>query len=275
MPNISFTNKYQPIPKSYKKKFPFKLGTTSFIYPDDYIPNAQMLAPYVDEVELLIFESTWPDSIPSTETIERLRIIGKETSLKYNIHLPIDVSLTASDPKVHEHGVRVLCQVIERTSPLCPSTYTLHLPFNRKLNNDKEIKKRLDNACKGLEKILQTGIKSSLISVETLEYPFEWVKPLINDFNLSICMDIGHLFLYNFDPESFYDKFSDKISIIHLHGVRDKQDHISLEKLSQDHMQIVKKILKQFKGIVSLEVFSYKNLVPSLILLDKEINRKE
>jgi len=266
--------KYKPLPKSYKKKFPFKLGTTSFIYPDDYIPNAAMLGPYVDEIELLIFESAWPDSIPSIETIEKLGNIGKESGLKYNIHLPTDVSLTDSDLKVREHGIKILRQVIERTSPLCPSTYTLHLPFNKKSDNDKDIKKRLDNACKSIEKILLEGIKSSLISVETLDYPFDWIKPVICDLNLSICMDIGHLFLYNFDPEAFYNEHFDKISIIHLHGVRDNQDHIALDKLSQERMQIAMKILKRFKGIVSMEVFSYKNLVPSLLLLDKEINRK-
>ena len=267
MPN-NFCKKYQPLSKSYKKQFPFKIGTTSFIYPDNYIPNVQMLGPYVDEIELLIFESTWQDSIPSIETIEKLRSLGKEYGLEYNIHLPTDVSLTDFDLKSWEHGINILHQAIERTSPLCPSTYTLHLPFNRKSDSEKEIKKRLDNAYKGIEKILLTGIKSSLISIETLDYPFDWIKPVIYDLNLSICMDIGHLFLYNFDVESFYNEFYDKISIIHLHGVRDNQDHIALDKLSQERMKIVMKILNRFKGIVSMEVFSYKNLVPSLILLD-------
>lgn len=272
MPNFSTINKYQPVPGLYKNKFPFKLGTTSFIYPDDYIPNAQMLGPCVDELELLIFESSWPDSIPSYETIEKLKLIKEEFDLEYNIHLPTDVSLTASDLNIRTHSMEILSHVIEITSLLCPSTYTLHLPFNRKLNNDRDIKKKLNNAYSGIEKLLLTGVESTVISVETLEYPFEWVQPLINDLNLSICMDIGHLFLYNFDTESFYEKYSDKISIIHLHGVKDKRDHISLDKFSKTRIRAVKNILAHFKGIVSLEVFSYKNLVSSLEVLNNELN---
>lgn len=232
-----------------------------------------MLGTYVDELELLVFESKWPDSIPSIQTVERLKITGREYDLKYNIHLPTDVCLTDMDIKAREHAAEILSLVIERTAPLCPSTYTLHLPFYPGSDNENEIRKRLDNAYKGIEKLLLTGIKSSLISVETLDYPFEWIKPVVYDLNLSICMDIGHLFLYNFDPVSFYDKYCNKISIIHLHGVRDKCDHISLEKLSQERMQIVMKILGSFKKTVSLEVFSYKNLATSLALLDRKINQ--
>jgi hypothetical protein len=34
---------YPPLSKSYKGLFPFNIGTTSFIYPDDYVPNEKML----------------------------------------------------------------------------------------------------------------------------------------------------------------------------------------------------------------------------------------
>jgi len=46
---------YTALPKSYKHAYPFKLGTTSFIYPDGYVPNVKMLGPYMDEIELLFF----------------------------------------------------------------------------------------------------------------------------------------------------------------------------------------------------------------------------
>ena len=86
---------YLPPPRSVKGCYPFRLGTTSFIYPDHYVPNVQMLGPYFDEVELLMFESRWPDSLPTGETIDALARISAETDLGYNIHLPTDVSLAA------------------------------------------------------------------------------------------------------------------------------------------------------------------------------------
>jgi hypothetical protein len=86
---------YPALPKSYKGVYPFKIGTTSFIYPASYTQNVTMLAPYVDEIELLLFESA-PDSLPSIHEIKKLLSLSKEFDLTYNVHLPIDISL--SDP---------------------------------------------------------------------------------------------------------------------------------------------------------------------------------
>ena len=55
--------------KSYKGRFPFTLATTSFIYPDDYVPNVRRLGPYLDEIELLCYESA---HLPARGTIEEL-----------------------------------------------------------------------------------------------------------------------------------------------------------------------------------------------------------
>jgi len=60
---------YPSLPKSYKGLYPFKIGTTSFIYPAGYAQNVKMLGPYVDEIELLLFEGA-PDSLPSTQEIK-------------------------------------------------------------------------------------------------------------------------------------------------------------------------------------------------------------
>jgi hypothetical protein len=46
---------YPALNKSYKGLFPFNIGTTSFIYPDDYVPNVKMLGPYLGNIELLLF----------------------------------------------------------------------------------------------------------------------------------------------------------------------------------------------------------------------------
>ncbi len=47
---------YKKLPEIYKNSFPFKISCPSFIYKDDYIPNIKMLAPFMDEIELLFFE---------------------------------------------------------------------------------------------------------------------------------------------------------------------------------------------------------------------------
>ena len=118
---------YPALARSYKSMFPFKLGTTSFIYPDDYIPNVKMLGPYLDEIELLLFESLPADALPSKAVIAELSDLAREYDLTYNIHLPTDVSISAAQPEKQQQAVDTILSVIDRVAPLCPTAYSLHI----------------------------------------------------------------------------------------------------------------------------------------------------
>ena len=54
-------NSYPVLENSYKGQYPFRLGTTSFIYPAGYADNVTLIGPCVDEIELLFFESLGSD----------------------------------------------------------------------------------------------------------------------------------------------------------------------------------------------------------------------
>jgi sugar phosphate isomerase/epimerase len=259
---------YIPLPKSYKKAYPFKLGTTSFIYPDNYVPNVKMLGPYLDEIELLMFESA-AESLPSKQEIQSLSRLGEEFDLTYNVHLPVDVPLTDHNPSAARESAEAIQRVIDLAAPLSPSTYTLHLHYDEDSRDKASVEKWQETAYQNVSQLLDTGISPDIISIETLDYPFEWAEKIITDFNLSVCIDMGHLIIYGFDPEAVFDQYYHKISIIHLHGVEKGRDHIALDRLPLEHMNIVIKILRRFTGVVSLEVFSYKNLTASLAFLEK------
>ena len=258
-----------PLPKSYKNAYPFRLGTTSFIYPDTYVPNVRMLAPYLDEIELLLFESA-SESLPTKHEIETLALLSEESDVTYNIHLPTDISLTDPDSSARCHTVETIHNIMNLTSPLSPSTYTLHLPYNQESRKKEDVKKwqeRTNGSMIQLTEALSTF--HFPLSIETLDYPFEWAEKIVTDHNLSLCMDIGHLMVHGFDAQAFFQKYADIISIIHLHGVENGQDHIALNRLSEKNIHLVMKILKQFRGVVSLEVFSYHHLNASLNFLEE------
>ena len=65
------------IAKSYKGLFPFKLGTTSYIYPAPILPNVMRLAPFLDEIELVLFESSCEDNLPGKDQIHRLKELSR------------------------------------------------------------------------------------------------------------------------------------------------------------------------------------------------------
>ena len=143
---------YPPLRKSYKGLFPFKIGTTSFIYPDDYVPNVKMLGPCMDEIELLMFESQAVDSIPSNAVIAKLGQLSRKFDLSYNVHLPTDVSITDRDHARQKNAVDSLARVIEHVQPLLPSALVLHLPFDDTLS-EQNISIWRDRVYRNLKKL--------------------------------------------------------------------------------------------------------------------------
>lgn len=265
---------YPPLPKSYKGSFPFKIGTTSFIYPDSYVRNVKTLAPYLDEIELIFFESA-PDSLPSNHEIKEIFSLANEYDISYNIHLPLDISLGATEPSTRHFAIETIKQVMDLTAALSPSTYTLHLPYEEIDFENERIKRWKERIHNSLEALCTSGINSRIISIETLNYPLEWVEDILIDFNLSVCMDLGHLILYGLDMKDVFDRYKNRTSIIHLHGANERRDHQPLDLLSKSNLKTILEMLKRFKGVVSIEVFSYDHLNASLKHLESVWEKHE
>lgn len=258
----------KPLSKSYKSGFPFKLATTSFIYPDNILPNVRMLSPFVDEIELILFESR-RESLPTPQDILELARIGEAENLTYNVHLPLDISIADPDSGKGETAIRAMHQVMDLTNSLNPSTWTLHLTCDEVANGQESLEKWQGRAKERLEKFLSPGYPEARISIENLSQPFEWTAPLIYDLGLSICMDVGHLMTNGFDAEAFYRQYQERITIIHLSGVENGKDHLGLDRMEPSRLESLMDILKGFTGVLCLEIFSYDDLTASLDVLEK------
>ncbi len=252
--------------KALKNRYPFRLGTTSFIYPDLYSENVKKLAPYVDEIELLFFESIHPEAIPDAYEIKALAELKKMSEITYNIHLPTDVVIAAANPSERNRAVDVISRVIDLTEELDPVTYTLHIPYEEYPGGTNVWQAYV---LKGLATLFENGMDQSLISLETLDYSPDLFHEALDRFDISICLDIGHMFVHGYDPLAFYGKFKERISIIHLHGVDGGSDHLSLDQLQDSNCVIVRDILKDFTGSLSIEVFSFNDLRTSLDVFEK------
>lgn len=255
------------LPKSYKGSFSFKIGTTSFIYPAGYVQNVRMLAPYLDEIELLLFESA-PEGLPSTHKVEQLFNVSNEFDLTYNIHLPLDIFLGAPERSIRQFALETVIRIMDLTAPLSPSTYTLHLPYDEAGFDNEQVKRWRDRLDESMKKLVSAGISGDMISIETLDYPMDWLEDILVDFNLSVCIDVGHLMLFGFDLDAVFNKHKKRTSILHLHGVDNQKDHLPLDRLTKENAETVIRMLKQYEGVVSLEVFSFDHLKASLNFLD-------
>lgn len=245
-----------------KKRYPFRLGTTSFIHPADYAFNVRQLAPFVDEIELLLFES---EHLPSNSDINTLHTLAQDHDITYNVHLPTDTDLAAEVPAIRQQSVALISKAMDRVALLNPTTQTLHLPLHTdKLDIDRvgEWQKR---AIEGLTCLLDaTGVATNQISIETLDFSPEWIKPIVEMLDLSVCVDVGHMILHGFDLKKVLGLFAARTTMLHLHGVTAGRDHLSLRHIETDDRKTISRYLKGFKGSVSIEVFSLARLKESM-----------
>jgi sugar phosphate isomerase/epimerase len=213
--------------------------------------------------------------MPSKNEIKMLSLLSNEFDLSYNIHLPTDIFLGDQDPLLQHHAVETIKKVVDLTAPLSPSTHTLHLSYGETNLEKESIKRWQERLYNSIEQLVATGLNSEIISIETLTYPLDWVEKILNYFNLSVCIDLGHLMIQGVDFEEIFFKYAPLTTIIHLHGVEDRRDHQSLSRLSESDMETVIGILQRFTEVVSLEVFSYNELINSLNVLEKSWQRYE
>lgn len=266
---------YTPLPKSYKKMFPFKLSTTSYIYPDHILPNVAMLAPFLDEIELVLFESQGHDNYPDDAKIKGLMSFCLRQDIAFNIHLPMDIFLGDENEEMRTKGISVVKTVIGRTLRLNPSVYVLHFDLrNRNGRGETDIEAWRRRLLRSVEEMAQNGIDLDCIAVETLGYPFEWIEDIVEQFGFSICLDIGHILISGQDLRFYLDKYLPKTPIIHLHGFQNGIDHLGIDRLPDSTLTLIFSHLRNYHGIVSIEVFSIEDLKKSLVTLEEEWGRR-
>lgn len=249
--------------------YPFRLGTTSFIYADGYIPNVKLLGPWLDEIELLFFESNAIYDFPTKEDVKELLRLAGEHRISYNVHMPLDLNPGHPDASIRGRSVQIIARIYDLIWPLSPTTLTVHLPFHGDARSTKDIAGWRERIHRSLEQIIQTGIPAGIVSIETLNYPIRWIEDIISEMHFSVCMDVGHLVVHAFDLSEFYRRYQKQIAIIHLHGVSGGQDHMALDQLVTRNSVQMMRVLKHFSGSVSLEVFSFDHLKRSLRHLEK------
>jgi sugar phosphate isomerase/epimerase len=245
------------------------MGTTSFIFPDHYARNVQLLGPFFDEIELLFFESRFEDSLPSIKIIQELKDLSKQHDVSYNIHLPVDISLGDDSMIKRMHAVDTIKRFIDRTQPLSPSTSTLHLVKPESIQNQTDIRNWQDALYWSLGKLVDKEFNGKNLSIENLLYPMDLIEPVIREFHLSVCIDTGHLILSGQDMEKTFETWKDVISIVHLHGAAGGKDHLCLDQPATGQLKQVISKLRDFTGTVSLEVFSFSKLHSSMEILEK------
>jgi sugar phosphate isomerase/epimerase len=250
-----------------KNQFGFRLSVPSFIYPAGYAENVQRLGGAVDEIELLLFESD-PAELPSPAEIDELAHLAQGLQITYNIHLPIDIDPAAADRKVRLNAVDRIAGVVALAAPLFPTTYTLHLPCSSHREDTAALSAWQARSIESLDLLLSKApLEAGQLSIETLDYPPEWLAPVISALGCAACIDVGHVLKHGFDLKKVLVDLAPQTTIIHLHGTLAGSDHLDLASLDRSAWKTLHPFLTSFQGSLSLEVFSPERLYASMVCL--------
>ncbi len=248
----------------------FRVGTTSYILPDDILPNVEYLAPLVDDVELVLFETDeYGSNLPTAEQCERLVELAKMHGITYTVHLPLDLRLADDGAEQHLSLIKAR-RVIEATAALDPFAYTVHLDGRVLIEDRSEatLAQWQDNAADALRLVAGWLPAPELLAVENVE---KWdpsaFAPVLDRVPVSRTMDIGHLWLAGIDPMSHVRDWCARTRVVHLHGVGSR-DHQSLSHAPTESLNAVAGYLADcFSGVLSLEVFNQDDFLSSLAAL--------
>jgi sugar phosphate isomerase/epimerase len=255
------------------KTYPFRLGTTSYIIPDDILPNARYLANQVRDIELILFEvDDGPNNLPSSEIIRELSTIAQDHDLSYTVHLPLDLKL-GEDGSERDQSLVKARRVIDCTCGLNPWAYVLHLDGKSvRTSTDAELVKRWqDYSVRALEIVSEWAGSADKLAVENLEtYPLGFIQPVLDRVPVNHCVDVGHLWLDGHDPVPYLQAAMPRTRVIHMHGIAER-DHRSLKFMPEAKVRTVWEdpVDANYEGGLTLEIFSEEDFGASFEVIEK------
>lgn len=247
---------------------PFRIGTTSFLYPESWLGNVLRLAGRVDDVEILVFEPEWPES----EEMAALARVKREAGLTYTLHTPLGLSLASESEARRRTSVDVLRRVIEGTAPLEPDAYVVHVYLGDREGDPppRDLGGWRRRARTSLEAVLEAGVASAAVCVETLDYDFRLLEPVVEELGLSVALDLGHHYRDGRATREALARVLPRARIVQWHGVdASGRDHRSLVHVPRREARAVLDLLlaESFGGVLTLEVFREEDFEESLALL--------
>ncbi len=258
-------------------KVEFRLGTTSFILPDDILPNVRYLAGRVQDVELVLFEvDDGPNNLPDETTLSALHDLAIQAGLTYTVHLPLDLRLGDGGDEGHV-SMQKAKRVIDCTRGLDPAVYVVHLDGRavRQGASREALRKWTSQAIRSLEIAAGWAGSAERLAVENLEtYPLDFLEPVLARAPVSCCVDIGHLWVDGHDPVAYLRRVIDRTRVVHLHGIGER-DHQSLRLTSPEALDRAVHFLaaQRYGGVLTLEVFSEADLTTSIEALAASLDR--
>lgn len=260
--------------------FGFKIGAPSMVFGDDLATNVRILSGLVDHIEIVLFHTPTLHNIPTKDEINELRQILCNEPVTCSVHLPADLEVASADRTRRRKSIDLAVDLIKLFHELDPEHVVLHIPFTEPTltpvpglyftpADHRRFEQWSPRAVEALERIrAATGVSQSIL-VENINYSPVFLEPLLHMDLCRLCLDFGHLVLGQEPVMQTADTYLSYTGEVHWHGIRDYDEHLSLEVLPRSRVRrwLAALVASGFTGPMVLEVFSPTDLEGSQRLL--------
>ena len=255
-------------------------GTTSYVLPDQLLPNVRLLAPLVDDIELVLFEGE-QGNLPTPAEVAEMRRLADDSGSGFTVHLPLDTGIGEPEPSRRRMAQETCLRLMDLTRPLGPHAFVLHpeLPVAHLPAWVGERPPRVDalpaaERERWLEALgesagrLGEAAGRSPLALENLQFPFAWLDPVLLTHDLAVTMDVGHLMLRGESVPDHLARYGTRLAVVHLHGLRDGVDHQDLGAFPKSELEAILHDISEAGApgpvVVTLEVFGPESTPASL-----------
>jgi sugar phosphate isomerase/epimerase len=248
---------------------PFRIGATSFVRPASWAENVALLAGRVRDVELLFFDAT---ALPDADEVAALAAWKARADLTYSLHTPLAASLASEDEARRRDGVAAVLRAVEVARPLAPEAVVVHVYLGDRERDTppRDLAAFRRRAARSLEALVEAGLAPGALCVETLDYDFSILAPVVEELGLSVAIDLGHQQRDGRSVQAVLERYLPRARVVQWHGVDpDGRDHRSLRHVPDEVARAVLASLRAacYEGALTLEVFREDDFEESLALL--------
>ncbi len=172
-----------------------------------------------------------PFILDFTDAVAVMRALS-ERGYKLSLHLPyMYIDIASLNEAIRRSSVRTIVEIMRVAEPYI-ETYVLH-PYGSfgktlgRLAVPRDVRVRVEEKILEASRrsiseiIVETGLPPHRIAIENVEAEnYEKFWEALTEMGLKICVDVGHLALFNHDPVAVVERWQSSIAEFHIHDVR-------------------------------------------------------
>lgn len=251
------------------------------IFGMDLVENTRRLADIVPHIEILLYHTPEQHNIPTARELKEVRAIRDGEGLSLSVHLPASLEIAANEPGRRRQSLDLARKCCAATAELDPLHYVIHVPYSPPTLvavpglyfTFEQAERRQEwwiRAEESLAELRENWTYPGSLLVENINFTPSLLEPLWTKGLCKFCLDIGHLVLGGEKVTQALAHYLPITREIHLHGVRGHEEHISIGAFSDERLRPwAAMLMKDFRGILNLEVFSQADLEESLAILER------